>query len=204
MMVLQKWKQYAKPLLVTGACAGLLFGTSLGLSHSYLQSRSDVVNKFTTDSVESTVTENFPGGGVKQVRVTNTGDVPCYVRVMLLPSALTSSEGDISLNLSNYVDNSLTGGKPWYHKSGESTYGTYYYYKNILQPGQSTDYLFTSYSISSALNNASAVETASAGDTAELKLTVYQESTQSEGFTDAVKAFSETSNLLPAASKPVN
>ena len=203
-MKFRNWKRGVKPLIIGCACGGLVFGIGSTMSYSYLQSRSDVVNRFTADSVETTVTEEFPGGGVKKVRATNTGDVPCYVRVMLLPSALTSSEGDISLNLSAYVDDSLTGGKPWYHKSGEDTYGTYYYYKRILQPGESTDYLFTSYSISGALNGATAVETASPGDAAELKLTVYQESTQSEGFTDAVKAFSETSNLLPAQTKPVD
>ena len=83
-------------LAIAEVCALML---SLGVTSisgiSYLQDRDTAVNHLSVDSNESAVQENFhkPGNlneGMiisKQVAVTNTGDVPCYVRVRVMPAS---------------------------------------------------------------------------------------------------------------------
>lgn len=69
----------------------------------------------------------------KEPYVTNTGNVDCYVRVKSVVSD-SRVEADLSIDYNNedYEYNSEDG---------------YWYYKNVLKPGESTEKLFTTVSI---------------------------------------------------------
>lgn len=65
----------------------------------------------------------------KEPFVTNTGNVACYVRLKSVVSdSRVEDDLNINYNLEDYTYNSNDG---------------YYYYNNILQPGQTTEKLFT-------------------------------------------------------------
>lgn len=98
----------------------------------------------------------------KDVRVRNTGTVPCYIRVYV-----AFSDSDIPTTI-NYD----TG--KW--KKGESDY---WYYSDIVAPGASTTSLFTKVMIHDV-----AVEQLKSFD-----IIVYAESVQSESYRDIHDAF---------------
>lgn len=71
----------------------------------------------------------------KTVKITNSGNVPCYVRVSV---EFSNSDFNASLRNSSLSEDSIVGaGTDWV--SGDDGY---YYYKNIVDPGSSTSVLF--------------------------------------------------------------
>ena len=123
------------------AAAGLLCGMIAVISAvsgtasatAYMSDHADVNNQFVIGNNTTTVEEEFPtptpvppGEHVaKKVKVTNQGNVPCYIRV-----ALSYSEDLIALeNLDT---------ENW--EAGEDGY---YYYKHVVEVGSSTTNLVT-------------------------------------------------------------
>lgn len=163
-------------LFVAGGCmaAALTFGAASIGTISYLQDHDGTVNHLSTDSNESEVSEIFhkPGnlnsGMVisKQVAVTNTGDVPCYVRVRVLPA----SDPDAYKFDFNTTDWTRDG-------SGEDCF---WYYNKVLNPGETTSNLMTTATLTRDLNGL---------NTDDAQILVYEETTQTYGYTNAVDAF---------------
>lgn len=166
------------------ACTLLLLGgfSQTFTTLSYLQGNYERVNNFKVGYNDSEIIETFvkppnlnKGTVVnKKVQVKNTGNVPCYVRVLVLP---TSNPGSFRLETKGSVDDSLSSSKAWYHTGG---WDNYYYYKRVLQPGETTSALFDGVTLLEDLNSLK-VEDA--------QIIVYEESNQSEGYSDCIKAF---------------
>lgn len=163
-------------------CAVMLVGClAYTGSLSYLQQMDVKTNKFSVGNNTSRIVETFtPPANLnqgtrinKKVQVQNQGSVSCYVRVLVLPS---SNPGSFRLENTS-VDSSLTGAAKWYHTG---SWDNYYYYKAVLAPGETTTALFDGVTVLSNLNGLSADDA---------KIIVYEESVQSEGYSNCVQAF---------------
>ncbi len=136
--------------------------TSFGTSYAYLTAYNESVNEFTVGATLVEVQEEFaapkelkPGMTFKKKpSVYNSGNLPCYVRIRADFS--TSKAQEFCTLDMNTTDWEL------------STDG-YYYYKELLEPEQSTPPLFTTVSISSSC---------SADDLIGFDIYVYSEAVQ--------------------------
>lgn len=110
------------------AAAGVIAGTT-----AYLTDHTVITNEISAGWNETETVEEFPSPTpvapgetvVKKVRIQNKGEVPCYIR-----AALIVSEGTVTLeglNTELWVD-------------GQDGY---YYYRDVVQPGDSTGEFFT-------------------------------------------------------------
>lgn len=117
---------------VFGICVLTAIGVIAGTS-AYLTDNAEVVNEIWAGWNETKTEEEFPTPTpvspgetvIKKVQIRNTGKVPCYIRV-----ALIVSEGTVTLeglDTESWVD-------------GQDGY---YYWQNVVQPGESTGELFT-------------------------------------------------------------
>lgn len=149
-------KRFIKGLAAACACV-MVFGLSAFGTHSYLEAKDTKVNQFTSGSVETELT------GDQNAAVRNIGNVPAYVRVRVLP--VTDPEKfSFAFNTSDW------------EKDGTDT-ESWWYYKDILEPGEVTSDLFTNVTITGDLS----------GD--DRDFVVYEESTQSEGYGNPKDAF---------------
>ena len=113
--------------------------------------------------------EIFPGQTIqKRVHVENTGSAPCYVRVKAVFS-------DSRIEKYCTVDWNLDD---WFYNSSEE----YFYYKEILKPGEKTRNLMTEIVIS---------EQSRKEDLHSVQLLVYTESCQAGSFHDWKTAWDE-------------
>lgn len=148
-------------------CAVLMCGTTL----AYLVHHDIALNSFTVGSQVSEIAEVWEPPNemqkdtdyVKNVTVKNTGTTDCYVRIFAeimddkMADAVTADWND----------------SDWTEKQPDG----YYYYKSKLEPGKSTEPLFTTL-------------TASA-DLAEFNMIVYEESVQAYGADSPQRAFED-------------
>ena len=162
---------------VMAAAAGLLCGMIAVISAvsgtasatAYMSDHADVNNQFVVGNNTTTVEEEFPtptpvspGEHVaKKVKVTNQGNVPCYIRV-----ALSYSEDLIALeNLDT---------ENW--EAGEDGY---YYYKHVVEVGSSTTNLF------------SGVTAKGQAEASDIRIDVYEESVQTTDGSQPYKDYKE-------------
>lgn len=151
-------------------------------SLSYLQKMDEQTNKYTVGNNRSKIVDNFEKPQnlnadakiKKKVQVQNLGSVPCYVRVLVIPS---SNPDAFRLETNGKVDSDLNGSASWYH-TGD--YDDYYYYKKPLASNEVTSALCDEVTVLKDLNHLG-------GEDAQI--IVYEESTQSEGFDNCLKAF---------------
>lgn len=171
-----------KRILYSFCAVGLVFCLAYSGSMSYLQQKSGVTNKFTVGHNTSKIVEEFekpPNLNAntkikKKVQVQNLGSVPCYVRVLILPS---SNPDAYRLETTGRVDSSLTGSAPWYHTGG---WDSYYYYKKPIATNELTSALFDQITILRDLNDLKPEDA---------QIIVYEETTQSEGYANCLQAF---------------
>lgn len=142
------------------ACTGIF---------AYLSAQTGKINRFTFGENVIETDEHFPdpdpkpGGTVeKDVKVKNTGDVPCFVRTKILFSnddaGLVST---LDINTADWEKNNTDG---------------YYYYKHILPVNVST---------SSLMKTVKIADNADLDGLDDFDIIVYSESVQSDGYTDA-------------------
>lgn len=164
----------------------LLTVTAVG-SLSYLHAEDRKSNPFTVGFNESEIVEDYTvpdsldeGTDIsKMVQVKNSGSVPCYVRVLAVPS---SEPDSFCLGTCETADDDLESDKLWYHEEG---WDHYYYYKRILQPGETTELLFTEITVLSDLKE---LEKA---DVEDAQIMIYEESNQAEGYRNCLEAFQQ-------------
>lgn len=165
----------------------LTAGTAGGI-RAYLTDGAEVNNSITIGQNETGVTEEFPqhpgipdegGDYVKKVRVENKRSVPCYIR-----TAVEFGSSDTGFEIS------LTGlnTEEWIYISMEENekLGGYYYYKNVLMPGERTESLFEGVSFVRKDRDAYVNQKEA------LEVIVYEESLQAVGdseYLDAWDAF---------------
>lgn len=140
----------------------LLLGI-IGTAFGFLHSNDSLRNVFTIGKNVSEITEEWtpPNRGLrpgetckKVVRVSNTGSVPCYVRVFAeIIEQDTRDKIDVDYNTDSWTK----------HDDG------YYYYNKAINPGEKTEPLFTRLKVKG---------TESVGSFAMI---CYEETVQSEG-----------------------
>ncbi|MEG0664548.1 MAG: TasA family protein [Clostridia bacterium] len=126
-------------LLIILSCVVIL-ALSFGISYAFLIDKSYKTNSFTVGETVVEVKEEFiqpneltPGlSFTKKPWVENTGNLPCFVRVIV---AFSNNKAEEFCEL-NYN----TG--DW-----EKNADGYYYYNKILEPGKQTSPLFTTVTI---------------------------------------------------------
>ena len=138
----------------------LLLGI-IGTAFGFLHSNDSLRNVFTIGKNVSEITEEWtppnrdlrPGETYKKVvRVSNTGTVPCYVRVF---AEITKQETRDRIDV-NYNTHSWT-------KRNDG----YYYYNKAINPGEKTEPLFTRLKPKETVRN--------------FRMICYEETVQSEG-----------------------
>jgi len=102
-------------------------------TNAYLSDYDDEINRFTTSPVTTEIVEIFPepelGKATKVVQIKNTGEQNCYVRCLIVASDDTM---DVEFENSEYK-------QFWeLHEDG------YYYYKAILESGETTEPVLSS------------------------------------------------------------
>lgn len=128
-------KKTAAVVLILAVTAAILFGIAPFTLALLLDSES-AENTFTPGEVTLRINETFDHNVKSDVTFTNTGNVPAYIRVALVPiwrhgeynSGLTA-DGTYDLNLN------MTGWTPS---------GSYYYYNSPVPAGSTTSALIVS------------------------------------------------------------
>ena len=153
-------------------------------TQAYLTDQDGTVNVLKAGYQHSEISEVFPPVSptpliknpiyTKKVQIVNNaseGNVPCYVRVRILYS------NDDLARAVDLLDMDLTN---WIYSSGDG----FYYYKNILMPGEATTPLFGRIQLLK-----DAAEPTYQEQIEYLDLDVYEESIQAEGFADYQSAW---------------
>ena len=143
----RKPKRSIKPFLIA-FCVCILACAAVSGSLAWLISTPEpVVNEFTPGAVTIQVDETFDDGHTtkQNVSIKNTGNVPAYIRVALVP-AWVDDEGNIaakpaSLELNDDCD--ITWGDNFNQFWFEGTDG-FYYCKTVIEPDGSTPILIKS------------------------------------------------------------
>lgn len=168
-------KRYG-PLLMLLAVTVLLLISYIGKTVSYYSDTESKVNHAVMGYNEIEIKEEFeepeevkPGDVIsKTVRVKNTGNGDCYVRIKAVFShSLTGDKCTVDWNTTAFTYNSSDG---------------YWYYNRILSTGETTPALMTTITIGGDIPTG--IE-----DLPEIKLIVYAESIQSKLFADADEAW---------------
>lgn len=144
----RKPKRSIKPFLIA-FCVCILACAAVSGSLAWLISApGPVVNEFTPGVVTIQVDEKFDGSTKSNVRIKNTGNVPAYIRVALIP-AWVDDEGNIaakpaSLKLND--DCNIAWGKVGNGYEDDWFIGSdgFYYCKTVIEPDGSTPILIKS------------------------------------------------------------
>jgi len=162
--------KYRKHLIIAAAIICNL--TAAGCVTAYFMSADEAANVFRTGYVDSEIVEDYdpppvliPGISFKKnVAVRNTGTCPSYVRIQAV-----FSDGDMEKQCT--LD--------WNTEDYDYKEG-YYYYKKILETGETTEPLFTSVKVS---------ENAEAEDMKNFEILIYAEAYQSAGSDNYAEAW---------------
>ena len=144
----RKPKRSIKPFLIA-FCVCILACAAVSGSLAWLISApGPVVNEFIPGEVTIQVDETFNGTTKQNVRIKNTGNVPAYIRVALVP-AWVDDEGNIaakpaSLKLND--DCNIAWGKDGSGYEADWFIGSdgFYYCKTVIEPHGSTPILIKS------------------------------------------------------------
>ncbi|MGN0808768.1 MAG: hypothetical protein ACI4NQ_02255 [Christensenellales bacterium] len=139
----RKPKRRIKPFLIA-FCVCILACAAVSGSLAWLISTPEpVVNEFTPGAVTIQVDETFDGSTKSDVRIKNTGNVPAYIRVALVP-AWVDDEGNIAAKPASLkLDCDITWGDDFNQFWFEGTDG-FYYCKTFINPDESTPILIKS------------------------------------------------------------
>lgn len=123
--------------------ASLLLILAVGVfgSISYLIDTSNAVtNTFIPGTVDPGIEEEFDGSLKKDVVITNTGNVPAYVRAMIVVTWVDKDNNVLAEKPEKGTDYTMTGPESGWTKSTEDGY---YYWNGAVQPGGATYNLIT-------------------------------------------------------------
>lgn len=163
-----------KRILAAGALLLMLGAAAGNGTYSYLSDSKGVKNEFVIGANTIEITEEFqqpdelaPGTTFnKYPKIRNTGSVPCYVRML---AEFSDS------NIANMAKMNFESSK-WSEKQADG----YYYYSEILMPGETTEALFTTVTI---------LQSADETKLDDFDIIVYGESVQSEGYSSGSEAW---------------
>ena len=141
----RKPKRSIKPFLIA-FCVCILACAAISGSLAWLISApGPVVNEFIPGEVTIQVDETFNGTTKQNVRIKNTGNVPAYIRVALVP-AWVDDEGNIAAKPASLDNCNITWGKDGSGYEADWFIGSdgFYYCKTVIEPGASTPILIKS------------------------------------------------------------
>ena len=134
-----KWRLPGKrQIAIIASMALLLVGLVGGTVAWLMTSTGDVENTFEPGFVPPTINETFNGQEKTNVSVTNSGNVPAYIRAAVIINWV-DDEGNIIAEPEDHNYEGPIGGTDWV----ESSDG-YYYYTKPVAPGGSTSVLIKS------------------------------------------------------------
>ena len=142
----RKPKRSVKPFLIA-FCVCILACVTVSGSLAWLISTPEpVVNEFTPGEVTIQVDETFNGTTKSDVRIKNTGNVPAYIRVALVP-AWVDDKGNIAAKPASLkLDCDITWGEDGNGYEADWFIGSdgFYYCKTVIEPDGSTPILIKS------------------------------------------------------------
>lgn len=143
----RKPKRSVKPFLIA-FCVCILACAAVSGSLAWLISTPEpVVNEFTPGEVTIQVDEKFDDEHTtkQNVSIKNTGNVPAYIRVALVP-AWVDDEGNIAAKPASLNDCNIAWGKDGNGYEADWFIGSdgFYYCKTFINPGDSTPILIKS------------------------------------------------------------
>ena len=139
----RKPKRSVKPFLIA-FCVCILACAAVSGSLAWLISApGPVVNEFTPGVVTIQVDEKFDGSTKSNVRIKNTGNVPAYIRVALVPAWVDDAGNIAAKPASLKLDCDITWGDDFNQFWFEGTDG-FYYCKTFINPQDSTPILIKS------------------------------------------------------------
>lgn len=125
-------KRMKKKSLLLVAGIVLMLTIAIGGTIAYLVTNTDsITNTFEPGRVPITIEESFNGETKSDVYVTNTGNVPAYIRAKIIVT-WKNARGEVSGTPVKSSDYSITWGKGWTYNS---TDGFYYYNDKVGAPG---------------------------------------------------------------------
>ena len=142
----RKPKRSIKPFLIA-FCVCILACAAVSGSLAWLISApGPVVNEFIPGEVTIEVDEKFDASTKSDVRIKNTGNVPAYIRVALVP-AWVDDEGNIAAKPASLkLDCDITWGEDGNGYEADWFIGSdgFYYCKTVIEPDGSTPILIKS------------------------------------------------------------
>lgn len=135
----KKRTPYAKKILLASVMAMLLGIAAVGSSLAFLVDQTGkITNQFVPSTVTGVIEEEFNHQVKTDVKIKNTGDIPAYVRVTVVPNWV-DDESNVAAEVkeSDYeITWNVSDASGWFKGSD----GFYYYSRPVL-PGVSTDVL---------------------------------------------------------------
>ena len=145
------------------AIIAVLLVLVVGATIAYFQSSASFENVFNTGTYKVVATEEFvspdnwkPGEEIpKTIKTTNEGTIPAAVRASITEQWIKEIDG-VETDITNQVANgtaiiNLDNTDYWTHE------GNYYYYKYILEPGDTTKSFIKSVTLNPNINGATCV-----------------------------------------------
>lgn len=113
------------------AVLALTVGIAVGGTVAFLIDRTEPVeNRFAPSSATVEIEEEFDGTVKKNVTAVNTGDIPVYIRILLVTYRVNETGERIG---GEAQIPPFTPGSGWIHRDG------YYYYSAPVDPGRTPD-----------------------------------------------------------------
>ena len=172
-----------KRIIVVIACI-IALATIVGTTYAYLSGKDNANNPISVGENTIEVDEEFelpkelvPGiSYTKSPKVTNTGNMDCYVRMCVYYSDESVSRyTTINFDTTNWTYNPDDG---------------YYYYHHIVHPGESSTPLFTEVTILSQIDNGDGTFTdVTQDDLIDYDIIIYAESVQAADYSSATEAW---------------
>ncbi len=129
-------KMSSKKITAIIASVVLACGLSVGGTIAWLFDDASVTNTFEMAVVEGSIPETFVDNVKSDVKVTNNGDIPAYIRVMLTLTIMNSDGSIANVNPEGKYTLNLNLGNDWFEGSDG-----FYYYKTPVEAGGETSVL---------------------------------------------------------------
>lgn len=130
-------KMSSKKITAIIASVVLACGLSVGGTIAWLFDEASVTNTFEMADVEGSIPETFEDNVKSDVKVTNTGDIPAYVRVMLTPTIMNADNSIANVTPEFGTNYTWTLNDDDWFKGSDG----FYYYRTPVEAGGKTEIL---------------------------------------------------------------
>ncbi len=174
-------KRMKKKSLLLVAGIVLMLTIAIGGTIAYLVTNTDsITNTFEPGGVPISVDESFTGGVKSDVKITNDGNVPAYIRAKIIVT-WKNAQGEVSGTPVQASDYSMIINTADWTKAAD---GFYYYKESVEATGKTTN----------LINSCTKLEGANPPDDYDLSVEIIAESIQADGMdgvSNAQQAFAK-------------